>query len=138
MLGIASYFDIKTRMVPDVIWLIFGGLGTILYFFDWSNMTSYHILSMIFAGSIALLFYVYKITGVADIFAILNMAVILPVYYGFVMVPIAILIVSFMIAGTVILFCCMKQKGRHSKSIKQVKPQPFIAYMFGVAIFLLY
>jgi hypothetical protein len=135
MLGIASYFDIKTRMVPDVIWLIFGGLGAILYFFDWPSMTSYHILSMIVAGSIALLFYVYKITGTADIFAILSMTVILSVYHEFVMVPVIVLIGGFIIIGLVTSIHYIIQ--RPNRSILQVKPQPFIAYMFGFAIFLL-
>ena len=92
MLGAASYFDVKTRKIPDVLWLVFGGFGVILYVFDWQSVTSYHILSIIVVAAMALLLYLYKLTGTADVFAILGIAVILPVSYGFVMVPIAILV----------------------------------------------
>ena len=92
MLGAASYFDVSNRKIPDMIWLVFGGFGAILYIFDWQSVTSYHMLSMIVAGAVALLLHLYRLTGAADIFAILGIAVILPVSYGFVMVPTTILI----------------------------------------------
>lgn len=94
-LGTASIFDVKTRKISDAVWAIFGGLGAILYIFD--SVTSYEILSMLTTGAIAMLLYLYRITGTGDIFAILSMAVILPVHYGFVMMPIAVLIASFLL-----------------------------------------
>ena len=99
MLGIASIFDVKTRKIPDVVWMIFGGLGTILYVFD--DVTFYEILSMVTTGAIAILLYLYKITGTGDVFAIISMAVILPVHYGFVMVSITVMVASFFL---VVLF----------------------------------
>ena len=105
MLGAASYFDVKSRQIPDVIWLVFGGFGVILYVFDWQSVTSYHILSMIVALTAVLLLYLYRLAGAADIFAILSIAVILPVSYGFVMVPITILIgAGFVVAILVTLY----------------------------------
>ncbi|MCA9813009.1 MAG: prepilin peptidase [Nitrosarchaeum sp.] len=92
MLGAASYFDVKTRKIPDLVWLIFGGFGAILYVFDWQSVTSYHILSMIVAAATSLLLYLYRLTGTADVFVILGIAVVLPVSYEFVMVPITVLI----------------------------------------------
>jgi len=97
MLGAASIFDVRTRKIPDVLWLICGGLGIILYVFDWQSVTSYHILSMVVTGATALLLYLYKITGTADLFALLSIAMILPVCYEFVMVPIAVLIAALML-----------------------------------------
>ena len=103
MLGVASIFDVKTRKIPDIIWVVFGGFGAVLYVFD--GVTSYEILSMLTTGAIAMLLYLYKITGTGDVFAMLSMAVILPVHYGFVMVPIAVLIASFfLVIISVILY----------------------------------
>jgi len=103
MLGTASIFDVKTRKIPDTVWIVFGGLGAILYIFD--GVTSYEILSMLTAGAIAMLLYLYKTTGAGDVFAMLSIAVILPVHYGFVMVPIVVLIASFfLVIISVILY----------------------------------
>ena len=102
MLGAASYFDVKTRKIPDVLWLVFGGFGVMLYVFDWQSVTSYHILSMIVASAIALLLYLYRLTGTADVFAILGIVVILPVSYGFVMVPISILVGAGIVAAVLV------------------------------------
>ncbi|MGI9565954.1 MAG: prepilin peptidase [Nitrosopumilus sp.] len=61
MLGITSYFDVKTRMVPDVIWLIFGGIGTILYVFDYQNMTSYHVIALIMGGFVSFMIWRWNV-----------------------------------------------------------------------------
>jgi len=100
MLGIAAIFDIKTRRVPDHIWIISGGFGAFLYLFDWQNTTSYDILAMITTGAIAILLWFYRVMGQADIFAMASMAAILPVYYDdLVMIPIMITLGAVMIAG---------------------------------------
>ena len=135
MLGVTSYFDVKTRMVPDIIWLIFGGLGVILYVFDWNTVTSYHILSMIVTGAIALLLYLYRWTGAADVFAILSIAVILPVYYGFVMVSVVVLIGGFVIAGLVTLVRYVLSGIRHKTQLK-VGPPPLMVYMLVITLIL--
>jgi preflagellin peptidase FlaK len=95
MLGIAAVFDVKSRKIPDVIWLIFGGIGAVLYAWDYDGVTPYHVITIftsIFAG---MMLWRWKIAGPADAFAILAMAVILPVHYEFVMIPIMILVISF-------------------------------------------
>lgn len=136
MLGFASIFDIRTRRIPDLIWVVCGGMGSVLYFFDWQSIISYHALSMITTGAVALLLYLYRLTGTADVFAMLSMAVILPVHYEFVMVPIVVLIGGFVITGfvTLVQYVILKSK---RKILRQVKPQPFLAYMFGFAVFFL-
>ncbi|MGI9567736.1 MAG: prepilin peptidase [Nitrosopumilus sp.] len=137
MLGIASYFDIKTRMVPDVIWLVFGGIGAVLYFFDYQTVTGYHIIAMIMGGFASFMIWRWKLVGSADVFAVLTMTVILPVHYEFVMIPIAILIGSFVIMEFVTMIHCVMSKIRYKTSLNQVKSQPFVAYLFGVSVFLL-
>jgi len=97
MLGIAAAFDVRSRRIPDVMWLIFGGIGAALYAWDYDDggITPYHVITVltsIFAGTIL---WRWKIAGLADTFAILAMAVILPVHYEFVMMPIMILVISF-------------------------------------------
>ena len=95
MLSIAAVFDVKSRKIPDVIWLIFGGIGAVLYAWDYDRMTPYHVITIftsIFAG---MMLWRWKIAGLADTFAILAMAVILPVHYEFVMMPIMILVMAF-------------------------------------------
>ena len=120
MLGIASIFDVKTRKIPDVVWMIFGGLGTILYVFD--DVTFYEILSMVTTGTIAILLYLYKITGTGDVFAIISMAVILPVHYGFVMMPIAVLAVSFFL---VVIFVILYNVSLNVSDMMQSKKKIF-------------
>jgi len=133
MLGIASYFDIRSRMIPDIIWLVFGGLGAILYVFDWNTVTSYHILTMIVTGAIALLLYLYKWTGTADVFALVSITIILPVYYEFVMVSITLLVGGFLLAGFLTLVDYIKQKYQHKKFMRPIQ-QPLILHIFTISI----
>lgn len=95
MLGIAAVFDVKSRKIPDVVWLIFGGIGAVLYAWDYDGVTPYHVITIftsIFAG---MMLWRWKIAGLADSFAVLAMAAILPVHYEFVMMPIMILVTAF-------------------------------------------
>ena len=97
MLGIAAVFDVKSRKIPDVIWLVFGGIGAVLYAWDYDGMTQYHVIAIftsIFAG---MMLWRWKIAGLADTFVILAMTVILPVHYEFVMMPIMILVTAFLL-----------------------------------------
>ena len=103
MLGIAAAFDVRSRKIPDGIWLVFGGIGVVLYAWDYDHgMTSYHvitILTSIFAGMIL---WRWKIAGLADTFALLAMVVILPVHYEFVMMPIMILVSAFFLVAILV------------------------------------
>lgn len=104
MLGIAGMMDAKTRKIPDILWLIFGGTGAILYIWDYGTLTSYHHIAMILGASMGLMMWRWRIAGIADSFAIVAMSVILPVHYEFVMMPILILVLSFftVVFGTVL------------------------------------
>jgi len=105
MLGIAGIFDFKTRKIPDILWLIFGGLGIILYIWDYHTITPYHIIAILTSAFVGVAIWKWRITGLADCFAIIAMAVILPVYYEFVIMPIVILIAAlFLVVIFVILY----------------------------------
>jgi len=99
----AAAFDVRSRRIPDVLWVIFGGIGAVLYVWDYDDgITPYHvitILTSIFAG---IMLWVWKIAGSADTFAILAMAVILPVHYEFVMIPIMILVSAFFLVAILV------------------------------------
>ena len=97
MLGIAAAFDVRSRRIPDIIWVIFGGIGAILYAWDYDvgGMTPYHVITVLTSIFAGMMLWRWKIAGLADSFAILAMAVILPVHYEFVMMPIMILISAF-------------------------------------------
>ncbi|WP_316504783.1 hypothetical protein [Nitrosopumilus sp.] len=97
MLGIGGVYDFKTRKIPDILWLVFGGTGAILYLWDYHNMTPYHIIAILTSTFIGVAIWRWKIAGLADAFAIIAIAVILPVHYEFMMMPIMILVMAFFI-----------------------------------------
>lgn len=97
MLGIAGIFDVTSRKIPDVIWLIFGGIGAALYLWDYDGMTPYHTITIFTSIFVGIILWRWRIAGVADSFAIFAMTVILPVHYEFVMMPIMILVMSFLL-----------------------------------------
>lgn len=99
MLGITSYFDIKQREVSDYWWLIFGGIGAALYFFDWQEHTSYGGLTIIITLVIASLLWKFYPIGKADILAFVCIGLLVPTMSEFVMVPIALIAGGMIIAG---------------------------------------
>jgi len=101
MLGIAAVFDVRSRKIPDVLWVIFGGTGAVLYIWDYDNggMTPYHVITIFTSVFAGMMLWRWKIAGLADSFAILAMAVILPVHYEFVMMPIMILVTAFFLVA---------------------------------------
>ncbi|MDH3203703.1 MAG: A24 family peptidase [Nitrosopumilus sp.] len=104
MLGIAGICDVKSREIPDVIWLIFGGIGAALYIWDYDDgMTSYHVIAIFTSVFVGIMLWRWKIAGSADAFAILAMAVILPVHYEFVMMPIMILVTAFLLVVILVI-----------------------------------
>ena len=97
MLGIAAAFDVRSRRIPDGIWLVFGGIGAVLYAWDYDDggITPYHVITVLTSIFAGIILWRWKIAGLADTFAIFAMAVILPVHYEFVMMPIMILAAAF-------------------------------------------
>ena len=97
MLGLADVLDFKTRKIPDILWMIFGGIGAILYIWDYRTITPYHIIAIITSSFVGVAIWKWRITGVADCFAVIAIAVILPIHYEFVMMPIITLVFTFFI-----------------------------------------
>ena len=96
MLGIAAIFDVKSRKIPDVLWLIFGGIGAALYIWDYSSMvTPYHVIAILTSVFIGIALWRWRLSGIADSIAVIAIAAILPVHYEFVMMPIMILVTAF-------------------------------------------
>ena len=103
MLGIAAAFDVRSRKIPDGIWLVFGGIGAVLYAWDYDHgMTSYHVITVLTSIFAGMILWRWKIAGLADTFALLAMAVILPVHYEFVMMPIMILVSAFLLVAILV------------------------------------
>lgn len=97
MLCITGILDFKTRKIPDMLWLIFGGAGAVLYIWDYHTITPYHIIAILTSSFVGVAIWKWRIAGLADCFAMIAMAVILPVHYEFVMMPIMTLIMAFFI-----------------------------------------
>ena len=99
MLGAAAAFDVKTRKIPDIVWLVFGGIGAVLYTWDHHIITPYHIITIFTSVFAGLMLWRWNIAGIADSLAIIAITVILPVHYEFVMMPIIILMMAFFLAS---------------------------------------
>ena len=92
VLGIASYHDMKSREVPDYIWVVGGGLGAILYIWDWHEVDSFVVFSMVVGGAIALMVWRVFSMGEADVLAIVTGTIVYPVSLDVVMVPVVIFV----------------------------------------------
>ena len=81
-LGAAAYFDFKTHLVPDKLWLIYGSLGLGLSLFDLVLFSSSAWLSFAISAGVTIslalaLFYIGGFGG-ADSKALICLAVCLP------------------------------------------------------------
>ncbi|HEX5457050.1 MAG TPA: A24 family peptidase C-terminal domain-containing protein [Candidatus Nitrosotalea sp.] len=79
MLSIASYTDIKKREIDDKIWMIFGGLSVVMFFFT-SDM-SHSLITIgisLLVAPIALLVWRMGFFGGADAFALIVLASLAP------------------------------------------------------------
>ena len=88
LFGIASIYDYKTRKIPDVLWIVFSGIGGGLYVIDYESFSAYHVISFFTSCVFAILLYRLRFVGMGDMFGIMSIAAILPVHYEFVMIPI--------------------------------------------------
>ena len=79
-LGYGSYKDIKTREIPDTLWLIMGGVGVVLRLFDhqWKVMG----VSVGIALVLGAVLLVSGLFGGADIKAFIALSLLVPQYPG--------------------------------------------------------
>jgi len=102
MFGMASFFDFKSRKIPDVIWVVFAGTGGVMYLFDYQDISAYHVLSFVTSYFFGFMLYRFRFVGMADLFGIISISVILPVHYTFVMVPILGTILALVLAVLIV------------------------------------
>ncbi|MGI0060922.1 MAG: hypothetical protein ACREBA_00545 [Nitrosotalea sp.] len=78
MLSVATYFDIKKREVNDIVWIIFGGTGAILYLFEPVDFIT--VLYVIIGIAIGIAWIFTRAFGQADGLALIALAITLPAY----------------------------------------------------------
>lgn len=83
LMGYGSYKDVKTREVPDIVWVIMGGSGIILRVLDhqWKIMG----ISLGVALVLSVVLAVSGLFGGADIKAFLALSLLIPQYPGVVL-----------------------------------------------------
>jgi len=102
LFGVASIYDYKTRKIPDILWIIFSGVGGMLYVFDYQDVSAYHVVSFFTSCFFGFALYRLKFVGMADIFGIISISIILPVHYEFVMVPIFVTVLALILIISVV------------------------------------
>ncbi|MEW6043492.1 MAG: prepilin peptidase [Thermoproteota archaeon] len=80
MLIVSSYYDLKTRVVSDLIWVVFGTGGVSLYMFDWSSFFPDAFFGLLCGLVLISLLAVLRLCGKADILAIAALSTTSPVY----------------------------------------------------------
>ena len=83
MFASASFFDLRTRSVSDLLWIFFAPIVVILYLFDfpathWEGMMI--VLSIAVSTSISYCAYKSGLLGGADMLALVTFAAIIPIY----------------------------------------------------------
>ena len=105
MFGVASIFDYKSRKVPDVIWIAGISTGGVMYVIDYETFSVYHGVSIVTSCFFGFILYRFRFVGMADLFGIISVSVILPVHYTFVMVPIlGTILALILVVSTIILY----------------------------------
>ncbi len=84
MFATLAWLDLRTREASDVVFVMFGGLGAILYVFDWQDVTLLVLCLMAGSASAASLLWGMRLFGTGDLFAVFAGLVICPVYDGIV------------------------------------------------------
>ncbi len=79
MLGVASYYDLKSREVNDMVWIVFGVIGAVLYVFDAPSF-SVNVIATGFGLYVAFLCWRLQLCGGADVLSLVTLSVILPTY----------------------------------------------------------
>lgn len=78
MLSVASFFDIKKREVNDIVWIVFGGAGAILYLFE--PVGPLTVLYIVIGVAIGVIWIFTRAFGQADGLALIAVAITLPTY----------------------------------------------------------
>lgn len=78
MLSAAAYFDIKMREVNDIIWIIFGGVGVVMYLFE----PVYPLVAfyLVFGVSVGAIWILTRVFGQADGLAVIALSITFPIH----------------------------------------------------------
>lgn len=84
MLVTASIMDLRNREVHDLVWIVFGSIGALLYFIEPSSIENANSLlfATFFSVGMAYLGYRMGLFASADALALVALAVIIPIYTG--------------------------------------------------------
>lgn len=91
MFAVAAFFDVKERKIHDIIWLIFGGTGAILYAVVLPDVID--IVSMAVGVILASTFWFFRLYAGADALALISLSVILPTYNDFI-IPLSMVVIA--------------------------------------------
>ena len=91
MFAVAAFFDVKERKIHDIIWLIFGGTGAILYAVALPDTID--IVSMAVGVTLASTFWFFRLYAGADALALISLSFILPTYHDFI-IPLSMVVIA--------------------------------------------
>ena len=81
-LSYASILDLRTRRVPNNVWIALGSLAALLFVYDWAGSHEFTwVTALIAAGGVVrmyVLWYVHILAGGADAKALMAISVLLP------------------------------------------------------------
>ena len=82
MLGLASYFDLKTRRIPDWIWIVFGVITVLIFIADLVPFADLLLvlISITMTGAISVAAYKFGLFGGADVFALVLLSALVPLH----------------------------------------------------------
>jgi Flp pilus assembly protein protease CpaA len=109
MLALLAFYDIRQRTTNDSIFLIFGGMGVFLYLFDYQDVQFYDVLIIVSSTALGLVLWRFRVFGTGDLFAIVAMTVIYPVYLDLIPVPIVLLVGGYLLTSVTVPFLNLSQ-----------------------------
>lgn len=82
MLAISSFLDYRYRSISDLLWIFFGIVIVIIYFFDFPDYNNgiLYLISIGLAAGISFGIYRCGLFGGADVLALVTLSAILPTY----------------------------------------------------------
>ncbi len=109
VLGIATYYDLKQRLIPDTPWIVGSILGLLLDVLLFRGDPIRYLFKFTPLGLILLLSWRWKLMGEADILAYLTLAVMTPCYPNCVESPIIPAFATFIYSKLLLLFVPLLQ-----------------------------
>ena len=91
MFAAAAFFDVKERKIHDIIWLVYGGAGAILYAVELPGTID--IVSMAIGVTLASTFWFFRLYAGADALVLISLSVILPTYHDFI-IPLSMVVIA--------------------------------------------